>query len=149
MKEDSGQVSPVAEPGLTVEARRRLAGQVDDDVNAAAAAAGCGGLVVSSAGLIVSVVLHFVTGLSWWWAGGSAIGAAAILVVTVVTTSVIEVSSGTPDPLDRSRDRIVEPADLDDSAVTSCSAHSGPSLPSSAPGYMPATCSTMPRERWC
>ena len=111
--EDSGQVSPVADPRLAAQARRRPARQVDSSVIEAAAAAGFGGLVVSTAGLIVSVVLHFVTGLSWWWAGGSAIAAAALFVVVVVATSVIEVSSGTPDH--RDRDRFVEPSDLDDS----------------------------------
>ena len=111
--EDSGQVSPVADPSLAAQARRRPARQASSPVNEAAAAAGCGGLVVGTAGLIVSVVLHFVTGLSWWWVGGSAIAAAAVLVVVGVATSVIEVSSGTPDH--RDRDRLVEPSDLDDS----------------------------------
>ena len=106
--EDSGQVSPVVDPGLADQARRRLARQAGNPANGAAAAAGCGGLVVSTAGLTVAVVLHFVAGLSWWWVGGGVLAAAAVL----MATGVIEVSSGAPDHCDR--DRIVDPSDLDD-----------------------------------
>jgi len=105
--EDPAQVSPVADPGLGDQARRRLARQVGNPADGAAAAAGCGGLVVSIAGLTVAVVLHFVAGLSWWWVGGGVLAAAAVL----MATGVIEVSSGAPD---RDRDRIVDPSDLDD-----------------------------------
>ena len=111
--EDSGQVSPVADPGLAAQTRGHLEREVRSPANEAAAAAGCGAMVVSTAGLITSVVLHFVTGLSWWWVGGSAVAAAAIFIAAGVATSVIEVSSATPDP--RDRDRFVEPSDLDDS----------------------------------
>ena len=104
--EDPGQVSPVADPGLADQARRRLARQAGNPANGAAAAAGCGGLVVSTAGLTVAVVLHFAAGLSWWWVAGGVLGAAAVL----MATRVIEVSSGAPDH----RDRIVGPSDLDD-----------------------------------
>ena len=106
--EDSGQVSPVADPGLADQARRRLARQAGNPVSGAAAAAGCGGLVVSTAGLTVAVVLHFVAGLSWWWVGGGVLAAAAVL----MATGVIEVSSGAPDH--RDGDRIADPSDLDD-----------------------------------
>jgi hypothetical protein len=41
--EDPGQVSPVADPGLADQARRRLARQAGNPANGAAAAAGCGG----------------------------------------------------------------------------------------------------------
>ena len=109
--EDSGPVSPVADPGLAAQTRRQLEREVRSPANEAAAAAGCGAMVVSTAGLITSVVLHFVTGLSWWWVGGSAVAAAAIFIAAGMTTPVIEVSSGTPDD----RDRFVEPSDLDDS----------------------------------
>ena len=110
--EDSGPVSPVADPGLAAQTRRHLKREVRSPANEAAAAAGCGAMVVSTAGLITSVVLHFVTGLiSWWWVGGSAVAAAAIFIAAGMTTPVIEVSSGTPDD----RDRFVEPSDLDDS----------------------------------
>ena len=105
--EDPAQVSPVADPGLADQARRRLARQVGNPADGPAAAAGCGGLVVSIAGLTVAVVLHFVAGLSWWWVGGGVLAAAAVL----MATSVIEVSSGAPDH--RDRDRIVDPSDLD------------------------------------
>src|ERR1039458_1900484 len=106
--EDPGQVSPVADPRLADQARRRLARQAGNPANGAAAAAGCGGLVVSTAGLTVAVVLHFVAGLSWWWVGGGVLAAAAVL----MATRVIEVSSGAPDH--RDGDRIVDPSDLDD-----------------------------------
>ncbi len=79
VSEDSGQVSPVADPGLADQARRRLARQAGKPAGGAAAAAGCGGLVVSIAGLTAAVVLHFAAGLSWWWAGGGVLAAAAVL----------------------------------------------------------------------
>src|ERR1039457_1163003 len=106
--EDPGQVSPVADPGLADQARRRLARQAGNPANGAAAAAGCGGLVVSTAGITVAVVFHCVAGLSWWWVGGVVLAAVAIL----MATRVIGVSSGAPDH--RDRDRIVDPSDLDD-----------------------------------
>ena len=96
--EDSGPVSPVADPDLVAQTRRHLERGARSPANEAAAAAGCGGMVVSTAGLITSVVIHFVTGLSWWWVGGSAVAAAAIFIAAGVATPVIEVSSGTPDP---------------------------------------------------
>ena len=111
--EDSGPVSPVADPGLAAQTRRQLEREVRSPANEAAAAAGCGAMVVSTAWLITSVVLHFVTGLSWWWVGGSAVAAAAIFIAAGVATPGIEVSSGTPAP--DGRDRFVEPSDLDDS----------------------------------